>query len=210
MDWRQPRGCWISGFIFNLAPRASATSNTRPPRNIYAKVHQSRARFGEALKLPGLHAHRVFGQQLPRARTLIEKAVKLEPKNGAYLDSLGWVLYKLNQPALALPWMLSKPSNSARSRMRPSWTIWATFISRWDKPTRRLPRGKSRSRWTQRGMEQLDHYAGAAVGRPSIEREKRLSRAAILPSAVSVSENRTSFSNAQSGIATNARNDDLA
>jgi tetratricopeptide (TPR) repeat protein len=46
------------------------------------------------------------GEQLPRARTLIEKAVSLEPKNGAYLDSLGWVLFKLNQPQQALPQML--------------------------------------------------------------------------------------------------------
>jgi tetratricopeptide (TPR) repeat protein len=37
---------------------------------------------------------------------LIEKAVKLDPKNGAYLDSLGWVLFKLNQPEQALPLLL--------------------------------------------------------------------------------------------------------
>jgi tetratricopeptide (TPR) repeat protein len=37
---------------------------------------------------------------------LIEKAVNLEPKNGAYLDSLGWVLFKLNQPQQALPQLL--------------------------------------------------------------------------------------------------------
>jgi tetratricopeptide (TPR) repeat protein len=46
------------------------------------------------------------GEQLPRARALIEKAVKLEPKNGAYLDSLGWVLFKLKQPEQALPMLL--------------------------------------------------------------------------------------------------------
>jgi tetratricopeptide (TPR) repeat protein len=33
---------------------------------------------------------------------LIEKAVKLEPKNPAYVDSLGWVLYRLNRPEEAL------------------------------------------------------------------------------------------------------------
>ena len=41
-----------------------------------------------------------------RARALIEKAVRLEPKNGAYLDSLGWVLFKQKQPQQALPWLL--------------------------------------------------------------------------------------------------------
>ncbi len=42
------------------------------------------------------------GENLERARELLEKAVQLEPENGAYLDSLGWALFKLNQPAKAL------------------------------------------------------------------------------------------------------------
>jgi len=46
------------------------------------------------------------GTNLERARELIEKALKLEPKNAAYLDSLGWVLYKLNQPQEALQYLL--------------------------------------------------------------------------------------------------------
>ena len=40
------------------------------------------------------------------AREMIEKAVNLEPTNSAYLDSLGWVLFKLDQPAEALPHIL--------------------------------------------------------------------------------------------------------
>ncbi len=43
------------------------------------------------------------GVKLEQARDLIEKAVKLEPKSPAYLDSLGWVLYKLHRPQEALP-----------------------------------------------------------------------------------------------------------
>src|SRR5262249_33805914 len=43
------------------------------------------------------------GKKLDRARELIEKAVKAEPKNAAYLDSLAWVLFKLNKPQEALP-----------------------------------------------------------------------------------------------------------
>jgi tetratricopeptide (TPR) repeat protein len=61
--------------------------------------------FAEALNYLGFMLADL-GQQLPRARVLIEKAVKLEPKNGAYLDSLGWVLYKLKQPQQALPWLV--------------------------------------------------------------------------------------------------------
>jgi tetratricopeptide (TPR) repeat protein len=46
------------------------------------------------------------GVNLPKAKELIDKAVKLEPKNAAYLDSLAWVLFKMEQPKEALPWML--------------------------------------------------------------------------------------------------------
>ena len=46
------------------------------------------------------------GIKLEKARELIEKAVNKEPKNGAYLDSLGWVLFKLNQPEKALEYEL--------------------------------------------------------------------------------------------------------
>jgi len=35
--------------------------------------------------------------RLPEARDLIQRAVDREPGNGAYLDSLGWVYFRLNQ-----------------------------------------------------------------------------------------------------------------
>ena len=43
------------------------------------------------------------GIHLDEARELIEKALKLSPDNPAYLDSLGWLLYKLDHAAEALP-----------------------------------------------------------------------------------------------------------
>ena len=45
------------------------------------------------------------GERLDEAKGLIEKAVELEPKNAAYLDSMGWVLFKLKQPREALDWL---------------------------------------------------------------------------------------------------------
>ena len=45
------------------------------------------------------------GQNLAEAQKLIEKAVELEPKNAAYLDSMGWVLFKQHQPHAALDWL---------------------------------------------------------------------------------------------------------
>jgi tetratricopeptide (TPR) repeat protein len=41
------------------------------------------------------------GIKLNEALTMIQKAVKSDPTNGAYLDSLGWAYYKLNQLDLA-------------------------------------------------------------------------------------------------------------
>lgn len=41
------------------------------------------------------------GLKLDEALQLVEHAVRLDPENGAYLDSLGWVHYKLGQYALA-------------------------------------------------------------------------------------------------------------
>lgn len=35
--------------------------------------------------------------RLPEALDLIKKAVALEPNNGAYLDSLGWVYFRMNR-----------------------------------------------------------------------------------------------------------------
>jgi Flp pilus assembly protein TadD len=37
------------------------------------------------------------GERLDHALALVERAVSLEPNNGAYVDSLGWVLYRLGR-----------------------------------------------------------------------------------------------------------------
>jgi Flp pilus assembly protein TadD len=42
-------------------------------------------------------------RQLSRARTLIERAYAAAPKNAAFRDSLGWVMYRQGQLAEALP-----------------------------------------------------------------------------------------------------------
>jgi tetratricopeptide (TPR) repeat protein len=46
------------------------------------------------------------GTKLDKAKELIEKATKAQPKNAAYLDSMAWVLFKLNQPNEALTYAL--------------------------------------------------------------------------------------------------------
>ncbi len=68
--------------------------------------------FEKALeKNPGFHEAANYlgymwaerGENLERAKELIERAVKAEPGNNAYLDSLAWVLFKLGRAREALP-----------------------------------------------------------------------------------------------------------
>jgi tetratricopeptide (TPR) repeat protein len=67
--------------------------------------------FAEALNYLGyMWADR--NVNLAEARAMIEKAVKLEPKNAAFLDSLGWVLYRLGQPREALKYLQQSIENS--------------------------------------------------------------------------------------------------
>jgi tetratricopeptide (TPR) repeat protein len=42
---------------------------------------------------------------LEESLELIQKALKLEPDNGAYLDSMGWVLFRLGRTEEALPYL---------------------------------------------------------------------------------------------------------
>ncbi len=46
------------------------------------------------------------GIRLDESVELIQKALEMEPNNGAYLDSLGWAYYKLNQLDLAEEYLL--------------------------------------------------------------------------------------------------------
>lgn len=60
--------------------------------------------FDEALNHLGyLWAEK--GKNLARARAMIEQAVRAEPENPAYLDSMGWVLFKLGRHTEALDWL---------------------------------------------------------------------------------------------------------
>jgi tetratricopeptide (TPR) repeat protein len=44
-------------------------------------------------------------KELPRARSLIERAYAMAPKNAAILDSLGWVLFRQGHTDQALPYL---------------------------------------------------------------------------------------------------------
>jgi tetratricopeptide (TPR) repeat protein len=63
------------------------------------------------------------GENLERARELIERAVKAEPKNEAYLDSLAWVLFKLGRAAEALT-IMKQAVEIAEAEQQPDATLY--------------------------------------------------------------------------------------
>ena len=74
------------------------------------------------------------GKNLPRARAMIEQALEAEPENPAYMDSMGWVLFKLGRYPEALEWL-----TQARQRLtEPDATVLdhlgdaAAALGRWD------------------------------------------------------------------------------
>jgi len=48
-----------------------------------------------------------IGEDLEHAETLIRQALRSDPENGAYLDSLGWVLYKRGEYTQAFDWLVA-------------------------------------------------------------------------------------------------------
>ena len=74
------------------------------------------------------------GKNLPRARAMIEQALQAEPENPAYMDSMGWVLFKLGRYPEALEWL-----TQARQKLtEPDATVLdhlgdaAAALGRWD------------------------------------------------------------------------------
>ena len=90
------------GFYFQLGSTCERSGDRAQAEKYFEKCLVLAPDFAEALNYLGyMWAER--GEKLDKARELIEKAVKVEPKNAAYLDSLAWVLFKQNQPQAALP-----------------------------------------------------------------------------------------------------------
>ena len=92
-------------FYFQVGAACERNHDYKQAGEYFQKCIKESPNFSEALNYLGyMWAER--GENLAKARELIEKAVKLEPKNGAYLDSMGWVLFKLNHASEALPYLL--------------------------------------------------------------------------------------------------------
>ena len=91
-------------FFFRFGAALERRGDFAEAEKYFRKCLELSPNFAEAMNYLGyMWAER--GTNLDEARKLIEKAVALEPENAAYLDSLGWVLFKQHQPREALDWL---------------------------------------------------------------------------------------------------------
>lgn len=82
-------------FYFQLGACYERTGDYARAEECFEKCLALAPDWPEALNYLGyMWADR--GQKLDRAREMLEKAVKAEPKNAAFLDSLAWVLFRQN------------------------------------------------------------------------------------------------------------------
>ena len=106
------------GFYFQVGATCERKGDYAGAEQYFQKSLQLAPDFAETLNYLG-YMWAEHGLKLDKARELIEKAVKAEPKNAAFLDSMAWVLFKSNQPAEALPYALK----SAELSEQPDATI---------------------------------------------------------------------------------------
>jgi len=89
------------GFYFELGAAHERAGKIPEAERYFEQSLAMSPEFPSALNYLGyMWAER--GTNLTRAREMIEKAVKLDPTNAAYLDSLGWVLFKQGHAKEAL------------------------------------------------------------------------------------------------------------
>jgi tetratricopeptide (TPR) repeat protein len=92
-------------FYYQLGATCERKGDYAEAEKYFEKCLRLAPDFTEAMNYLG-YMWAEHGMKLEKARELVEKAVKADPKNAAYLDSLAWVLFKLNQPKEALPYAL--------------------------------------------------------------------------------------------------------
>ena len=89
-------------FYFQLGAACERKGDLTQAEQYFQKSLLLAPNFAEAMNYLG-YMWAEHDLKLDQARELIEKAVKAEPKNAAYLDSLAWVMFKLKRPKEALP-----------------------------------------------------------------------------------------------------------
>jgi Tfp pilus assembly protein PilF len=78
------------------------------------------------------------GKNLEQASAMIRKALVAEPENGAYLDSMGWVLFKLGKYEEALPYLEKAVQKSAGAGDETLWDHLGDLYEVLKQPARAL------------------------------------------------------------------------
>lgn len=92
-------------FYFQLGVTHERSKDFEQAERYFLKCIEMQPDNADALNYLGyMWAER--GVKLPEAKKMIEQAVKIEPENGAFLDSMAWVLYQLKDYRAALEWQL--------------------------------------------------------------------------------------------------------
>ncbi len=82
--------------LFRLGSSLERAGNTAEAESVFLKLLEMRPNDAATQNYLG-YMWADQGVQLERARELLEKAVAREPRNAAYLDSLGWAYFRLGQ-----------------------------------------------------------------------------------------------------------------
>lgn len=100
-----------SGFYFQVGSNFERVGDSATAEKYLQKSLDLQPNNDEAMNYLG-YMWADHGTNLNRARELIEKALKADPESAAYLDSMGWVLFKLGQPGPALDYVLKSVAAS--------------------------------------------------------------------------------------------------
>ncbi|MEN9574275.1 MAG: hypothetical protein RL514_2130 [Verrucomicrobiota bacterium] len=92
-------------FYFQVGTAYERHKDFKQAENYFRQSLKLIPDFAEVLNYLGyMWAER--GENLTEARAMIAQALKQEPDNAAFLDSMAWVLFRLNQPKEALEFQL--------------------------------------------------------------------------------------------------------
>ncbi len=98
-------------FYFHLAAAYERTGDYAQAEKYFQTSLQLAPDSPETLNYLG-YMWAEHGMKLDQAREYISKALKQDPKNAAYLDSMAWALYQSHQPKPALDYALKALQNS--------------------------------------------------------------------------------------------------
>lgn len=88
--------------LLQLAAALEQSGKWREAKPLLEKVVERAPDSAAALNYLG-YAMADRGEELPRAIALLERANRIAPKEPAFIDSLGWALFRAGQPDRALP-----------------------------------------------------------------------------------------------------------